>query len=129
LLSLDGSHELPVNSETHFPWQGVDGKPDTLAQAAGEWPWTYEVDLIDTCTIQRVKVTFGSGYATEFEIRVSRDRTNWQTVAHKIGHDGNPYEFEFGATPARYLQIRALKPDGENQPGVQMSVSELEVYQ
>ena len=129
LLSLDGSHDLPVNSETHYPWQGVDGRLETVAQAAGEWPWTYEVDLIDTCTIQRVKVTFGSGYATVFEIMVSRDKTNWQRVAHKTGHDGNPYEFNFAPTPARYVQIRSLKPDGDNQPGRQMAVSEVEVYQ
>ena len=83
LLSLDGSRVLPVNSETHFPWQGVDGKPDTLAQAAGEWPWTYEVDLIDTLNIQRIKITFGAGYATRFEIILSGGK-----LANRVGKIG-----------------------------------------
>ncbi len=129
LLSLDGSHDLPVNSETHFPWQGVDGKIDTVAQAAGEWPWTYEVDLIDTCNIQRVRLTFGSGYATDFEITFSKDGQNWQRAAEKSGHDGAPCELRFPVTTARYVRVGALKPDGEKQPGGQMSVAELEVYE
>lgn len=129
LLSLDGSRSLTVNSNTHFPWLGVDGKPDTIAQAAGEWPWSYEVDLIDTLTIQRVRISFGSGYATEFEIILSEDGNTWNAVAVKNDHDGKPCDLTFSPTSARYIRIRALKPDGENQPGIQMSVAELEVYE
>jgi hypothetical protein len=29
---------------------------------------------------------------------------------------------------ARYVRVRALKPDGDHQKGGQMSVAELEVY-
>lgn len=129
LLSLDGTRNLPVNSNTHYPWQGVDGKADTIALAAAEWPWTYEVDLVDTASVQRVKITFGSGYATEFEVRLSPDGKNWETVATKSGHDGAPCEFTFAPKTARFVRVCALKPDGENQPGSQMSVAELEVYE
>jgi hypothetical protein len=129
LLSLDGSHELQVNGGVHFPRLGVDGRPDTTALAGGEWPWTYEVDLIDTVKVRRIKVTFGSGYATHFELRLSADGATWQTVAAKADHDGKPYESAFDPVEARYVRVCALKPDGPDQPGAQMSVAELEVYE
>jgi hypothetical protein len=129
LLSLDGTHELQVNGGVHFPRLGVDGHLDTVALAGGEWPWTYEVDLVDTADVQRLKVTFGSGYATHFEFRLSADGANWQAVASKTDHDGTPFEATFDRVKARYVRICALKPDGPEQPGAQMSVAELEVYE
>jgi hypothetical protein len=128
LLSLDGSHELTVNSGTCFPKLGVDGRPDTFALAGGEWPWTFEVDLVDTVPLRRIKVTFGPGYATQFEFRVSADRQTWRTVASRDHHDGKPFEATFEAVNARYVRVCGLKPDGPNQPGSQMSIAELEVY-
>lgn len=129
LLSLDGSHELEVNGGVHFPRLGVDGRLDTTALAGGEWPWTYEVDLVDTVQVRRIKVTFGPGYATQFEFRLSTDRVEWQTVAAKAEHDGSPFEASFEPVAARYVRVSAIKPDGPDQPGAQMSVAELEVYE
>jgi hypothetical protein len=128
LLSLDGSHALQVNGGVHFPKLGVDGRLDTVALAGGEWPWTYEVDLIDTVEVGRIKVTFGSGYATHFELRLSADGQTWQTVASKVDHDGAPYEATFPPVAARHVRVSALKPDGPEQKGAQMSIAELEVY-
>jgi hypothetical protein len=129
LLSLDGAHELPVNSNAHFPWLGVDGRLDTIALAAAEWAWTYEVDLVDTVKVTRVKVTFGLGYATEFGISFSTDGTSWTAVASQKDHDGKPFEAVLDGAPARYVRVRGIKPDGEGQPGAQMSIAELEVYE
>lgn len=129
LLSLDGTRELVVNSGIHFPRLGVDGRLDTVALAGGEWPWTYEVDLIKPTPVRRVKVTFGQGYATHFEVRVSTDRLHWVTVAAKADHDGQPYEAAFDPVPARYVRVCGLKPDGPDQKGAQMSIAELEVYE
>lgn len=128
LLSLDGSHELVVNAGKHFPRHGVDGRPDTHAQAAGEWPWTYEVDLVDTVPVNRIKVTFGKNYATQFEFKLSTDRKTWTTVAAKDSHDGSPFKATFDPVSARYVRVSALKPNGPGQPGGQMSIRELEVY-
>ena len=129
LLSLDGSHPLQVNGGVHFAKLGVDGRPQTTALAGGEWPWTYEVDLVDTLKVRRIKLTFGKAYATHFEFRLSADGEDWRTVAAKTDHDGTPYEVTFEATQARYVRICSLKPDGPDQPGSQMSVAELEVYE
>ncbi|MGA2498483.1 MAG: discoidin domain-containing protein [Tepidisphaeraceae bacterium] len=130
LLSLDGSHELQVNGGVHFARLGVDGRGDTAALAGGEWPWTYEVDLLEVRSLQRVKVTFArDGYATKFAIRVSADGKNWQTVASVDDHDGRPYACEFAPVRAQFVRVCASKPDGPNQKGTQMAVSELEVYE
>ncbi len=129
LLSLDGSRALPVNGGTQFPRLGVDGNPKTCAQAAGEWPWTYEVDLVDTVNVTRIKVRFGSGYATQFELRVSADGKEWKTVAQKSGHNGIPFMAVFDPMPARYVRVCAQEPNGPDQPGGQMAITELEVYE
>jgi hypothetical protein len=128
LLSLDGSHELQVNGGVCFPRLGVDGDLKTCALAGGEWPWTYHVDLVDTRPIRRAKVTFGSGYPTQLEIRLSADGATWQVVAAKEGHDGSPFEATFDPVLARHVRVCSIRPDGPGQPGTQMMVAELEVY-
>ena len=48
---------------------------DTTAMPGGEWPWTYEVDLLKAYNIRRVKLTFPqNSYATVFRIVVSLER-------------------------------------------------------
>ena len=129
LLSLDGSRDLDVNSGVHFPRLGVDGRVETIAVAGGQWPWTYQVDLVDTRNVRRIKVTFGAGYPTTLELRVSTDGQQWETVARKPDHDGQPYDVAFAPVAVRHVQVRGIKPDGPDQPGTQMSVAELEVYE
>ena len=128
LLSLDGSHELVVNSGAQFARLGVDGNPATYAQAAGEWAWTYETDLVDPAEVSRIKVNFASGFPTELELRLSSDDVTWQTVAQGSDLDGSPFEATFAPTLTRYVRVCSIKPDGPDQPGSQMSISELEVY-
>ncbi len=132
LLSLDGTRELPVNGGSggmHMARMGVDGDPNTAALASMEWPWTYEVDLLQSQQVSRVRVSFApTGYATQLRVQVSSDRQTWQTVATADNLDVRPYEAAFAPAAARYVRVSALKPDGPDQPGQQMAVAELEVY-
>jgi len=129
LLSLDGSHELQVNGGVHYPRHGVDGNLETTALAGGEWPWTFHVDLLSVHPVRRVKVTFGSGYPTHLRILLSADGKDWKQVADVDGHDGSPYECAFDPVDAEYVRVSSVKPDGPDQPGAQMSIAELEVYE
>lgn len=130
LLSLDGSRELPVNSGVHFARLGVDGDPSTFAQAADEWPWTYEVALGKPAAVRRVAILFApGGYATSFDVLLSRDRSAWEKVASREGHDGGRIELVFEPREARCVRIAGRKPDGPGQPGAQMAIAELEVYE
>jgi hypothetical protein len=130
LLSLDGTRALQVNSGVHFARRGVDGDLKTIALAGGEWPWTYEVDLLEPRLVRRVKVHFArTGYATRLRVAVSADHATWQTVASADPLEGQPYACEFEPVRAQWLRVSALKPDGPNQKGAQMAIAELELYE
>ena len=122
LRVLDSQPGMPASS-------GVDGDPSTVTQATGEFAWTYRVDLQSLQTLRNVRLVFGNGWATEYEVSVSGDGTTWTEVARVS--DGKPGEMSFNFPPvqARYIRVRALKPDGPTQTGGQMSIAELEVFE
>jgi len=131
LLSLDGAYTLPASgdgAEARLAKYGNDGDPETVAQAGMQWPWTYEVDLVETEEIRRILLQFGPGYATHFDIVVSPDRQHWQVVHTEQDHDGQPVEVSLDPTPTRYIRIVGKKPDGPGKEGEQMMVAELQVY-
>lgn len=131
LLNVNGWYELgPSGGLQHSAWAGVDGNPATAAVAGGEWAWTYEVNLLGSETIRRIVIHFGHGYATEFEVLASNDKVNWTRLAAFSDHSGEPVEIRLEKPmTARLIRVRGLKPDGPNQPGDQMSIAELEVYE
>ncbi len=130
LMDLPGKKLLWVNASKHFARHGVDGDPTTLALAGGEWPWTYHVDLLETVKVDRVVVTFPKGhYPTEYKIVVSTGgKDDWRTVAHETNAKAGRHEHALSPTPARYVRVQGIKPDGAHQPGGQMGIAELEVY-
>jgi hypothetical protein len=130
LLSLDGARDLPVNSAVHFARLGVDGDPATFAQAAGEWPWTFEVALGSCARVRRAVIAFApGGYATSFAVLLSKDGSAWTEVASREGHDGAKVELAFEPVEARWARVAGRKPGGPDQPGAQMAVAELELYE
>ena len=131
LLSLDGQRELPANFGGVMKSElGVDGYPNTAARASMAWPWSYEVDLLGLFPVRRVKVIYGRKmYATRVRVGVSPDGRKWQTVATVETPEGKPFGADFEPVRARFVRVSALTPDGPGQPGEQMSVAELEVYE
>ena len=130
LLNLAGTKPLWVNGAKHFARCGVDGDSNTHAQAGGEWPWTYQVDLLERSDVNRIVVTFPKDrYATEYKILVSpTGKDAWKTVAHETNVAAGRHGHTIAPTPARYVRVQAIKPDRAGQPGGQMGVTELEVY-
>lgn len=127
LLSVDGTRDL-VPSGFAFARYGNDGLLFTAAQGAYEWAWMYEVDLERVHRLDRLVVHFGGGYATEYEVLVSPDREDWNRLARVTDGEGGTIEFDASGASARYVWIRAIKPDGPDQVGSQMSIAEVEVY-
>ncbi len=130
LLSFDGTRQL-IPSARQFARKGVDGLPGTSAAAGGEWAWTYQVDLGRLYCIDKIVVSFRKdGYATQYNLLTSDDGVDWKTVVHvdKNDRDG-AHPSAFAATDAQYVRVQAIKPNGPDQPGGQMSITELEVYE
>lgn len=128
LLSLKGYRLGPSSGDQHEARAGVDGDPATTAQAGGEYPWAFLVDLIDVQDLSRIVVTFGAGYSTVFDVEVSEDREKWKPLGHYENYDGGKLDLKFAPTLGRYIRVSAFKPDAEGQTGGQMSIAELEAY-
>ncbi len=128
LLSLDGTRELVPSGETAVAANAVDGYSTTFAQGAYEWAWTLEVDLEQIVELSRIRFLFGAGWATAYDLQISTDGTVWRPIATGAGEANAWREHRFHRQPARYIRLRGIKPDGENQPGVQMSVAELQAF-
>jgi F5/8 type C domain/Alpha-L-fucosidase len=129
LLDLTGKKDLPVNGTKHFPGLGVDGDPTTSAFPGDAWSWTYQVDLAKIHRINRVSITFGPTFATEYKVIYSKNGLNWSVLKHEKNARSGKSVYKFAPTKMRYLRIEGIKPDHENQPGIQMSIAEIEAYQ
>lgn len=127
LLSADGVRAL-IPSMFAFARYGVDDSTGTVAQAGGEWAWAYEVDLEKVYPVRRVVIRFGNGYATEYRVLLSEDGQEWSEMVHVIDSGGGIAEHVTPPSRTRYVRIQAVKPDGPDQEGVQMSIAGLEVY-
>jgi hypothetical protein len=128
LLSLDCTHELYPSTGFATAFQGVDSDFETIAQGAWEWAWTFQVDLEKPQEVSRIVIYFAKTYATEYSLKVSADGANWQELAHVTGCLGGVKTHKFTPQPVRYIRVFGIKPDGENQPGGQMGITELEAY-
>lgn len=128
LLGSKGTEEL-IPSSGNFAKYGNDGNLDTVAVAGGEYAWTYQVDLGRVYSLKEVAVLFGRGFATKYQVLLSDDGKDWVKVAEASGASKTRQELEFAPTEARYVRIVALTPNGPNQPGIQMGIAELEVYE
>jgi len=130
LMNVDGKYQLgPSVGEVHAARHGVDGDPKTCAVAGGEFAWAYEVNLLGDEPLRRIVITFGPGYATRLDVLASLDGRTWQPLGALSEQKGGRVELSFPLATARILRVRALKPDGPGQPGVQMAIAELEAYE
>ena len=130
LMNVDGKYQLgPSAGDFQAAGHGVDGNPATYAQAGNEWAWAYDVNLLRVERLSRIVIVFGPGYATEFEVLASLDGAKWSQLGAMREQKGGRVEIKFQPTDVRILRVRAIKPDGPDQPGGQMSIAELEAYE
>jgi len=129
-LQDNNGNPLQPNSGIYFASNAVDGNSSTMALAGGSYAWTLLDDLGSVRdSINSVVVNFDPNYyATEYLVLVSSDGSNWSEVGHITGCTGGRVETTFRPKNARYVKITALAPNGANQPGIIMGISELEVW-
>ncbi|MBR4752599.1 MAG: hypothetical protein IK077_12640 [Thermoguttaceae bacterium] len=130
LRSADEQRALiPSVGLVHAADKGVDGDPNTAAVGGGEWSWAYCVELTEPGDASKIELLFGGGYPTDFEVFVKADDADWDSLGRIANPDGQrEYEFNFDKRKVSAVKVVAWKPDGPDQPGVQMSVAELSVF-
>ena len=127
LLSSADQSEVEANNGA-VAAHATDGDMNTKAQATGVYNWTLEVDLGEVKEISSLRIFFAeNGFPTDFDIMVSEDFTNWETVKSFSGNDrGGEHIISFDKSAARYIRVVDEVP----QPGVrQMQVFEFEAFE
>jgi F5/8 type C domain len=125
-------YELPINGNTymHYATYAVDGiKNDKTAQAAGEYAWSLLIDLQSVSIIKRSVITFSpKSFPTHYAILNSIDGQNWKKLTERKITRGGTYYDDFSSSKARYIKIKSIKPDKPDMDGIQMSISEFELF-
>jgi hypothetical protein len=105
--------------------KAVDGLSTTRWSSAFSDPqWIY-VDLGAIYTIDRVVLNWEGAYGAQYQIQVSNDGVNWNTVFTESSGNGGVDDITFGATTARYVRMYGT---GRGTPWG-YSLYEFEVYQ
>lgn len=123
--------ELNPSAGIYYAINATDGNPESVARAGGDYAYTLRVDLLDSYKIDRIELLFTTEtYATEFSIYTSlvENGSNPVTLLSRANNTDVVFSFRFQPVFARYIFVRATKPDNQNQPGGQMVVTELGVY-
>jgi F5/8 type C domain/Alpha-L-fucosidase len=126
-----GGYELPVNENiyAHYGYYAVDGQNSRTAHAANEYAWSLLLDLRELSSIKRSTVTFPHNtFPTHYLISASSDGLKWKILVDRKISVGATYNDSFETISARYVKVTAVKPDGANQIGSQMAISEFELY-
>ena len=123
--------ELNPSAGIYYAINATDGNLESVARAGGDYAYTLRVDLLDAYKIDRIELLFtAETYATEFNIYTSLNENgnNPIPILGRTGNNDIAFSFRFQPVLARYVFVRATKPDNQNQPGGQMVVTELGVY-
>ena len=96
-------------SDGNLPENTLDANFGTRWSANGDGQWI-AYDLGTTRTISGVSIAFFSGNTrtTTFDVLVSEDNTNWQTVLNRAVSSGTTTNLEwfgFATVPARYVRL------------------------
>jgi hypothetical protein len=111
------------------PGAAVDGDATTYAQATNQYRWQLQVDLLDVQVIDSIRVTMPAvAYATSLHVDASTDGTTYATIAQSTTAGPGTTVFAVSPLGARYLRVIADEPDGPNQTGGQMAISELQIF-
>jgi beta-glucosidase-like glycosyl hydrolase len=88
------------------PSAATDGDPGSRWESAYSDPQWLEVDLGSQTQICGASLLWEAAYASVFQIQVSTDNANWNTVYSTTTGTGGSESFTFSAT-ARYIRVYA----------------------
>jgi hypothetical protein len=132
-MSNNGTTELDINSSSQYMSYGNDAEasvPANFAIAGGEWAYNYKIDLGASKQFNYYVLTMPStNYATNFNVEGSTNGTSWVVLKNVTTTSGGRKEGYLNATyNYRYVRVKAATPNGPGQSGVQMGITEFELY-
>jgi len=101
-------------STNYVAAKAVDGSTSTEWQSKSETnPWIY-VDLGSSVSINQVKLTWGTRYATAYYIQTSADASTWTTIKTLTGQNGGTDDNRALTGTGRYIRIYATARSSSN---------------
>ncbi|HTR42093.1 MAG TPA: glycoside hydrolase family 3 C-terminal domain-containing protein, partial [Pseudomonadales bacterium] len=89
----------------------VDGDPTTTWMSLASDPQSITVDLGSIKDLSRVRLLWGTNYATSYQIQISTDNTNW-TSAYTTASGGGGTEDILVSGRGRYIQLSCTQRAG-----------------
>ncbi len=83
-----------------------DGNPQTRWSSSYQDDSWIQVDLGQAQRIAQVRLTWEAAYGRAFQIKVSEDGTNWETVFTETEGDGGEDRIRFTPVTARYVRLQ-----------------------
>ena len=122
---------VPSISPGNQPRFGNDGDRNTNVGASGANAWTYEVDFMEPVTISKTVVSFGRDrYATAGEMIAVEPQTGREiSLGRLTDGKGESWTLTFDPVECTGVKMRLYKPDASDQPGMWMTIAELEAYE
>ncbi len=116
-----------ANASDHFtnyyPFYAIDGKTST------GW-WSYQpnaefiVEFEKNQTFNKVILNWSDKYARKYNIDISNDGKNWQTIHNELNGKTGTKTIKFNSISSKYLRINCLTRSSNNG----YLLNELEVY-
>ncbi len=126
---LDGS--LATMLTGHEADKAIDGDREGLTYAQPDGQYAYMLDLDLGGVFERLECAYvlfeESGFATDYDISISVDGSNWTTVKQVRDSTDLYARLPFTPTEGRYVRLKIIKPDGPDQTGGQACVTEFKV--
>ncbi|TYP76762.1 RICIN domain-containing protein [Paenibacillus methanolicus] len=106
------------------PDKAFDGNSATRWSSAYSDPQWISVDLGAATVINGVKLNWEAAYAKAYQIQISTDNSNWQTVYSTTAGDGGVDNISFATANARYVRMYGT----QRATGYGYSLWDFEVY-
>ena len=87
----------------------IDGRMDTRWSTPPTDPQWLQIDLGRVATVCGLTLFWEAAFASEYNIEVSENGTNWTQVYEQKNGDGNSDDINFAPILARYIKINGTK--------------------
>jgi hypothetical protein len=130
-LKNNSDIELGASATVFFPNNATNGDDASYAVAGGDVAYRLQCDAGAPYEVSRVKILFGEGFPTDFEIlcgMIPQITAMKSVIRIANSEERRTFNIHFPRRTARYWYLKAIKPDVAGQTGAQMTVIKFEAF-